>query len=243
MTNRRLLAGPVAIAISSSLMLILASPALAEDDEYPTLKYWVTDQAGVLTIGEELDIETLCIEVFEEKGAEIAVLVVNNTEPDDISMFALRTFEKNPLGQEGKDDGLLVVLSVDTREWRVEVGYGLEGVLPDTLVWKHANEQLVPFLQEGDYYSGLIYFVAFLGREILDNYEAGGTPEDDGSPYPISWLPLTWGQLILAVIVLIVIALFTKGKAGLWIGGLMYGSGGRRWGGGRSGGGGARGKY
>ena len=235
------IAGPLSLVLLC-MMLVPGLPVLAED-EYPTLKYWVTDQAGVLTMGEELDIEALCVEVFEDKGAEIAVLVVNSTEPDEISMYALRTFEKNPLGQEGKDDGLLVVISVDSREWRVEVGYGLEAVLPDSLVGNLADEHLVPFLQEGDYYSGLLYFVAFLGEKILDNYEAGEPPEDDGSPYPISWLPLTWGQLLLAIVVFIVFALVTKGKAGLWIGSLMSGSGGRRWGGGRSGGGGARGRY
>jgi uncharacterized protein len=215
---------------------------MADDDEYPTLRYWVTDDAGVLLTGEELEIEALCLEVFNEKGAEIAVLTVNTTAPDEISMFAVRTFEKNALGQEGKDDGVLVMVATDDREWRVEVGYGLEGVLPDILVNQIAEKYLVPDLERGDYYNGLLYFVAFLGREILDNYEEGEKPDDDGDPYPISWLPLTWGQLILVVVVFIVIALLTGGR-GLWLGSLFYGSGGRRWGGGRSGGGGARGRF
>jgi uncharacterized protein len=242
MTSRRLLTGPVAIALAMLLFLTAASPVNAEDDDYPTLKYWVTDNANVLLYEEELDIETLCIEVFEKKGAEIAVLTVNSTAPDDISMFALRTFEKNALGQEGKDDGLLVMVSTDDRSWRIEVGYGLEGVLPDSLVGSIADDHMKPFLLEGDYYSGLLYTVAYLGEEILDHYEEGEPPKDDGDPYPISWLPLTWGQLILVVVIFIIIALLTGGR-GLWLGSLFYGSGGRRWGGGRSGGGGARGRY
>jgi len=224
------------------LLLAAASPVLAEDDDYPTLKYWVTDNANVLLIGEELDIEALCVEVFEEKGAEIAVLTVNTTAPDDISMYALRTFEKSALGQEGKDDGLLVMVSTDDRGWRIEVGYGLEGVLPDSMVGSIADTYLVPDLERGDYYSGLLYTVAFLGRQILDHYEEGESTEEDGDPYPISWLPLTWGQLILVIVVFVAIALLTGGR-GLWLGGLFSGSGGRRWGGGRSGGGGARGRW
>ncbi|NIP37022.1 MAG: YgcG family protein, partial [Thermoplasmata archaeon] len=55
-------------------MLAASSVVLADEDDYPTLKYWVTDDAGVLLSEEELDIEALCVEVFEEKGAEIAVL-------------------------------------------------------------------------------------------------------------------------------------------------------------------------
>jgi uncharacterized protein len=242
MTPRRLLAGPVAIALASIVLIFTVSSIVGADDHYPTLKYWVTDQANVLLYEEEMDIEALCIEVFEEKGAEIVVLTVNTTAPDDISMFALRTFEKNELGQEGKDDGVLVMVSTDDRSWRVEVGYGLEGVLPDSLVGSIADKYLVPDLERGDYYNGLLYTVAFLGREILDNYEEGEPPEDDGDPYPIPWLPLTWGQLVLVVVVFMVIALITGGR-GLWLGGLLYGSGGRRWGGGRSGGGGARGRW
>jgi uncharacterized protein len=242
MTFRPLLAGPVAIALASMLCLAVVSPALGDDDDYPTLKTWVTDNANVLLLQEELDIEALCIEVFEEKGAEIAVLTVNTTQPDEISMFALRTFEKNPLGQLGKDDGVLVMVSTDDRSWRIEVGYGLEGVLPDSLVGNIADKYLVPDLERGDYYSGLLYTVAFLGREILDHYGEGEPSEDDGDPYPISWLPLTWGHLILVIVIFVIIALLTGGR-GLWLGSLFYGSGSRRWGGGRSGGGGARGKW
>ncbi len=242
MTLRRLRPWWVALALASLLALGTSSEANADDDPYPTLKFWVTDNANVLLHEEELDIEAVCVEVFEKKGAEIAVLTVNTTAPDDISMFAVRTFEKNPLGQEGKDDGVLVMVATDDREWRVEVGYGLEGVLPDILVAQIAEKYLVPDLERGDYYTGLLYTVAFLGREILDNYDAGEPPEDDGDPYPISWLPLTWGQLVLVVVIFLVIALITGGR-GLWTGGLFYGSGGRRWGGGRSGGGGARGRF
>jgi len=234
--------GKVTLILATLILLSPVSPQVSADgDDYPTLKYWVTDNANVLLAEEELDIEALCLEVYQKRGAEVAVLTVNTTAPDDISMYAFRTFEKNALGQEGKDDGVLVMVATDDRSWRVEVGYGLEGVLPDSLVGSLANKYLVPDLERGDYYSGLLYMVAFLGREILDNYD-GRPPKDDGDPYPISWLHLTWGQLILVVVIFLVIAIITGGR-GLWLGGLFYGSGGRRWGGGRSGGGGARGRW
>lgn len=242
MTSLRQLAGPTAIALASALILAQAAPAFADDEDYPTLRFWVSDLANVLLLEEEIDIEALCLEVYEKRGAEMAVLTVNTTAPDDISNFALRTFEKNQLGQEGRDDGVLVMLATEDRSWRVEVGYGLEGVLPDSLVGSLADKYMVPDLERGDYYSALLYMVAFLGREILDHYEEGKPHKDDGSPYPISWLPLTWGQLILVVVVFVAVAAITGGR-GLWIGGLFSGSGGRRWGGGRSGGGGARGRW
>jgi len=238
----RLIAGPVTIVLALTVLMAAASPSVAAEDGYPTLRYWVTDQANVLLHAEELDIEALCVEVYEKRGAEIAVLTVNTTAPDDMSMFALRTFEKNALGQEGKDDGLLVVVATDDRTWRIEVGYGLEGVLPDALVGSIADKYLVPDLQRGDYYNGLLYTVAFLGREILDNYEEGKPQKDGGDPYPIPWLPLTWGQLVLVIVLFIAIAVITGGR-GIWLGGVLGGSSGRRWGGGRSGGGGAQGRW
>jgi uncharacterized protein len=134
------------------------------------------------------------------------------------------------------------MVATDDRSWRIEVGYGLEGVLPDIKVAQIAEDYMVPDLEIGDYYNALLYTVAFLGEEILDNYEQGEPPEDDGNPYPIPWLPLTWGQLILVVVIFVAIAVITGGR-GLWLGGLFGGSGGRNWGGGRSGGGGARGKF
>jgi uncharacterized protein len=210
---------------------------------YPTLDNYVTDNAGVLTSGEIYDIGLLCLEVYQEKGAEFAVLIVNTTQPDGIDLFAVKTFEENGLGQEGKDNGLLILLSTDEEEWRVEVGYGLEGVLPDSKVGSIGDDHMEPFLAQGDFYNGLLYTTAFLGLEVLDHYEEGEPPEDEGSPYPIPWLPLTTWQLVVVILVFFGVLVITKGRSGLWIGGLLHGKGGRKWGGGRSGGGGARGRW
>ena len=108
------------------IFFALLAPASAAQD-YPDLEYYVTDQADVLTLGEELAIEELCVIVYEECGAEIAVLVMNTTQPEEINIFATRTFQQNGLGQEGEDNGLLLLLTTDDGLWRIEVGYGLEG--------------------------------------------------------------------------------------------------------------------
>jgi uncharacterized protein len=222
----------------------LLVPGTSQVFGYPELEHYVTDKSGVLTLGEVLDIELLCVEVWEAKGAEFAILVVNSTQPDGIDLYTLKTFEDNGLGQKGKDNGLLIVLATDEQDWRIEVGYGLEGALPDSKVGAIADDHMEPFLAQGDYYSGLLYTTAFLGREVLDNYDEGKPPKDkDRSPYPIPWLPLTSWQLIITGVVFVGIMLLTGGRAMIWIGSLMYGKGGRKWGGGRSGGGGARGRW
>ena len=235
----------VVVVVALAITLMALAPVAWEVDagDYPELTYYVTDQVNVLTLSDISDIEALCIEVYEAKGAEMAILVVNTTQPDGIDLFTLKTFEENAIGQEGKDNGVLIVLSVSENEWRIEVGYGLEGVLPDAKVGSIADDHLEPFLAQGDSYSGLLYTTAFLGREILDYYEEGEPPEDEGPNYPIPWLPLTFWQLLLAFLVFGAVLMLTKGYTGLWLGGLMSGSGGKRWSGGRSGGGGARGRW
>jgi uncharacterized protein len=249
-TGRRApLRSPRAVATVSAIVLGLAllAPA-AGATEYPTLQYWVTDQMGVLTESEVSEIEDNCIEVYNAKGAEMAVLIVNTTLPDGIDIFAVKTFEKNKLGQAGRDDGLLIVISVSEGTWRIEVGYGLEGVLPDSLVGSIADEQLVPFLNQSDYYQGLLYTTAFLGQEILDHYDGKPPKQGEENNYPISWLPCTTWQLVLVVLFL-ALAVGTTGRILWWLPSLLMGrrggggGGGRSWGGGRSGGGGASGKW
>jgi uncharacterized protein len=221
---------------------LLAAIVVAMAASYPVLEFYVTDSVGVLTSDETLEIEIFCENVYQEKGAEIAILVVDTTAPDGIDLFALRTFEENGLGQKGEDNGLLILISVAESAWRVEVGYGLEGALPDALVGRIVEEHLVPHLQQGDYFSGLLYATTFLGMEILDNYD--GVPPPQRNPkYPLPWVPLTFWQLMLVVAISVSVGTITKGKVVPWVGGFVQGKGGRRRGGGRSGGGGARGRW
>ena len=234
--------------LAAAFAVIFILQTTAAGAEYPTLEYHVTDDVGVITLDEAYSIEDLCVTVYEETGAEMAVLIVNTTQPDDINTFATRTFQQNGLGQEGKDDGLLIVVSIDQKLWRIEVGYGLEGILPDSLVGQVAMDYLVPSLQQDDYYTGLFDTVDVLGGEIIANYE-GGKPHksQSDSKYPISWLPLTFWQLVIIFIVLIALTVATKGRIFFFLpfllGGGGGGRGGKRWGGGRTGGGGAGGKF
>jgi len=228
--------------IAAIAVLVLSVSAGFAAGDYPTLEYYVTDQVGVLTYSDIVSIEDFCVQVYESTGAEIAVLIVNTTLPDGIDLFAVRTFELNGLGQQGVDDGLLILVSVAESAWRIEVGYGLEGVLPDAKVGNIATTYLEPYVSVGDYYSGLFYTTETVAQEILDNYE--GTPHESRSPYPISWIPLTTWQLIAVMVVVGAVAVLTKGQVFLWA--LFFlgrFGGGKRWGGGRSGGGGAKGRW
>ncbi|MBN1389287.1 MAG: TPM domain-containing protein [Candidatus Thermoplasmatota archaeon] len=208
---------------------------------YPKLEYYVTDQVGVLTVNDIYDIEDLCLEVDNGTGCEIAVLIVNTTQPDGIDLFAVKTFEESGIGKEGLDNGLLLMISVSEKMWRIEVGYGLEGILPPIKVNQIAEDNLEPFLEEGNYYEGILYTVAFLGEEILDNWD--GPVEKEKEPwYPIPFIPLLWWQLLIVVLIALAVFVVTGGRVLFFAGGLFKGGGGG-FGGGRSGGSGARGRF
>ncbi len=223
----------------AAVLLLLMDPAGAA---YPKLEYYITDQMDVLLLEEIFDIESICLEVEEGTGAQMAVLIVNSTYPDDIFTYTLKTFEETELGQMGKDDGLLLVISVSTKEWRVEVGYGLEGVLPDILVNSMAQENLVPFLNESDYYSGIYYIMEAFGAVILEKYE-GKPPKKEEPWHPIPCLPLLWWQLLIVIAIFVAVSVLTKGRIFLFPFWLFGGKGGGGFGGGRSGGGGAGGRF
>jgi len=223
------------------IVLVLSQGSAIAD--YPNLEYYVTDQVDVLTSSEEYEIEGICVDVYELTGAEVAVLIVNSTLPDGIDLFAVETFERNGLGQEGKDDGLLLLVSVEENAWRIEVGYGLEGILPDAKVGNIAATNLEPYLAVGDYYTGIYETTYALGVEIVDNYD--GTPQESESPYPIPWIPLKTWQLALVIGAIFGLAVLTQGRIFLlWmLFSRNWGGGGKSWGGGRSGGGGAKGRW
>lgn len=240
---------PVAIAITAVVMvalLILAGFAIwsyfQPDPRFegiPKLEYYVTDEVGVLY--NYYEVEDICYTVDVETSCEVAVLVVNSTLPRSTNEFALRTFQMNEIGKEGKDNGVLILIVTSTREWKVEVGYGLEGVITPTFLSQVATDYVVPYLQEDDYGEGVYNMALFIGAEIEEKYEGS---ESGDSAFPIGWIPLTTTHWIIIIIVLVALTAVTRGRIWLLLFSILtLGRGGGGFGGGRSGGGGGKGGF
>lgn len=221
--------------------LLLHPSGTVRDEGIPELEYYATDLAGALTEDDLYYIDGVCDMVNENSSCEMAVVVVNTTQPHDINYYALRTFQYNGIGKEGRDNGALVVVATDEGSWRIEVGYGLEGILTDVRVNRLAHEYLVPNMTAGCYGDALFELTYAMGM-ILETEYSGDRTSD--KTYPISWIPLTWGDWTLVGAAYMVLAVVTKGWALrplLFLIAIM--SGGRGgFGGGRSGGGGASGR-
>ena len=85
------------------------------------------------------------------KGSQVAVLIVPTTRPETIEQYAIRVAEAWKLGRKGIDDGVLLVIAKQDRTLRIEVGYGLEGVLPDAVAKRIVEETIIPMLRQGDF--------------------------------------------------------------------------------------------
>jgi uncharacterized protein len=137
------------------LALLLSWLALAEV-AVPQLQARVTDLTATLTQAERAALEQRLAAFEAAKGSQIAVLIVPSTRPEGIEQYAIRVVESWRLGRKGVDDGVLLLVAKDDRVVRIEVGYGLEGVIPDAVAKRIIEERIVPRLHTGDFYGGLV---------------------------------------------------------------------------------------
>jgi uncharacterized protein len=155
------------------LLLAVAAPALAQV-EVPALRAPVADLTGTLTQEQIATLDQRLRAFEKEKGSQIAVLFVPTTQPETIEQYSIRVAEAWKLGREGVDDGVLLLVAKNDRAVRVEVGYGLEGALPDVLANRIADQVIVPRFREGDFYGGV---AAALDR-IIDIVSGEPLPEE-----------------------------------------------------------------
>ena len=121
----------------------------------PALTGRVVDLTGTLTADQKTALEAKLAAFEAEKGAQIAVLLVPTTQPEAIEQYSIRVVEAWKLGRKGVDDGVLLLIAKNDRKMRIEVGYGLEGVLPDAVAKRIISEVITPFFKAGAFYDGI----------------------------------------------------------------------------------------
>ena len=136
------------------LLIFIASIALADD--VPGYSSYVNDYAGVITEKDKTSMEEVAKEVEEKTGAQIAVLTVKSMEPyASIDEFGMAVAEKWKVGEKGKDTGIIIILAMEERKVRIEVGYGLEGIFNDARVGRILDNNIIPYFRGGDFSAGL----------------------------------------------------------------------------------------
>jgi uncharacterized protein len=121
----------------------------------PALTAHVIDQTATLSTEERGRLESK-LAIFEaQKGAQIAVLLVQSVQPEAIEQYSMRVFETWGLGRKGVDDGVLLLIAKQDKKLRIEVGYGLEGALNDATAKRIISETITPRFKQGAFYGGI----------------------------------------------------------------------------------------
>ena len=231
------------------LLFAWSSVLLAERvQDLPKPTSYVSDFAGVLSPETQASLNALCLQVSRQAHAQIAVVTVKSLDGEPIENFATALEDQWKVGKKGTDRGLLLIFAPNDRQYRIEVGYGLEGILPDGRVGD-IGRQMVPYLQQSNYDAAVTMAVQQIAGVIAADAGVTLTSGLRRVPAPVPQArPLTFGELlVLGGILLLVIFFLARfggsGLLGFLIGMFMGGGGGGGWSGGGGGGGGDDGGF
>jgi uncharacterized protein len=201
-------------------------------------EFWssrVEDQANILRPAFEAALDQQLKLYQDSTSNQIAVLTIRTLEDVPVEEYTLRVVEALKLGQADKDNGVLLFIAVDDRKVRIEVGDGLEGVLPDAICNQIIRNEIAPNFRQNDYEGGVREAVTAMVQAIGGEYQAEHAPSSPRRGRGGS----LWGTLIiLAIIILISRMGGGGGRGGYRRGGWSSGAG---WYGGGFGGGGGGG--
>jgi uncharacterized protein len=155
----------VGLALPLALCLTAAAADTAPDvlqglQPIPKLSARVTDLTGTLTAEQQTALEQKLAAFEAAKGSQFAVLMVPTTQPEDIFQYSFRVADQWKLGRgtvngQRVDDGALLVIAKNDRRVWIQVGYGLEGVLPDAICKRIIDEIITPAFRQGNFYGGI----------------------------------------------------------------------------------------
>lgn len=222
-------------AVASVLLLSVEFPK-------PTPYKYVNDYVGVLDKTTVEKIISVGKELEDKTTAQVVVAVVPSLSGLTIEEYANRLFREWEIGQKEKNNGVLLLVAMNDRKVRIEVGYGLEGAIPDGKAGRTLDEYVIPYFKNGEYSKGIYYGYLAIANEVAKEYgvELTGT-----SDLPKRGTDISGISIIIIVIAFIIFSSIT-GRGRHWYGGPRFpggfggpksGSGG--FGGGSSGGGGA----
>lgn len=239
-----------------ALLAWLAAAAAWAQPSFPALSGRVVDQANILSPAAEQQLASQSEALEQKTGAQFVVVTLRSLGGYEIADYGYQLGRAWGIGQEGEDDGVLLIVAPNDREVRIEVGYGLEGVLTDALTSLILQRQVLPAFREGELERGVLAgaeaIAAQVGadperqRETLEAARAATESEDGPEAGVVIW--------IIVIVLWMIFASLRGGRYGrryrrgglagvppviIWGGGGRGGGGGGFGGGGFSGGGGS----
>ena len=202
-----------------ALTVTISIRALAQPDIPEHGGQWVHDQANVLSASAKANLEQILKRERDSTSNQIAVLIIPSLEGYPIEDFSLRVAEAWKLGQEKKDNGVLLLIALQDKQMRIETGSGLEGVLTDAQSGRINRNEIAPYFRRGDYDGGVAAGVGAIIKVIKGEYVNDEPPvkKTSSKKFPL-------GSIF---VVILIIYLMSRGGRGGRGGG--YWSSGRGW--------------
>jgi uncharacterized protein len=207
----------------------LASPrAAAAADVPPELTKTVNDFVGVVDAASAQQLDTLIRSLQQASGDVVTVAVVDTYKPyADISEYAVKMFENRGrgIGQKGKDNGLLIVIAINDRDAKIEVGYDLEQFITDGYAGETIRQSMAPSFKRGEYGPGLVAAVTRIVGRIAEgrNVTLQGVrlpPRRERAPRTESGGSVFWTLLVLFIVINAIAGrLRRRGRGRRWGGG------------------------
>ena len=143
------------LGILIALLLLALTAGNLEALDVPRLQGRVNDYAGVLKPEEKTDLESYLASVEDKTTSQLVLLTIKSLEGDPLEDFSMRVAEAWKIGQKGKDNGVIMLVALDEHDVRIEVGYGLEGILPDGKCGTIIRQLIIPAFRAGNFYQGI----------------------------------------------------------------------------------------
>jgi uncharacterized protein len=198
------------------LLVMVAGAALVSAQTFPDYQGFVNDYAGLLSTNAKAELNAKLTQLEKDTGAEVAVVTIKSLEGDSIEDYAVRLFEKWGIGKKTVNNGVLLLVALNDRKMRIEVGYGLEPVITDGRAGRIRDEQILPKFKANDYEGGII-----AGVTAIEQYIRTGTP-----PAPLEENPVKsmFGGFEIAFFILTFITVYMFGfmsrSKSIWLGGV-----------------------
>jgi uncharacterized protein len=230
--------GRVRLHFVAIAFALLAVAAWAEPVSQLKPTGYVNDFAHVLDQGTATQIENMCHQIDEQAHAQIALVTINTLDGSDIESYAVDLFRKWGIGNKSTDRGVLILYAIQDHRARIEVGYGLEPILPDGKVGGFQREA-IPLMQSENYSQALLLVTSRVAQVIATDagIQLANSPPPAPEPVRQPSRGMSFGGVVV-VIIIILIVLFTPLRSVLfWMlfSNMFGGGGGGNWGGGGGG--------
>jgi uncharacterized protein len=220
-------------ALVGSVILAGGAPSARAEDLPPLPRAYFNDDAGLVSAAEARRLDQKLRQLDEETSTQIVVAVFPKLPSPSLEDFTVRTAESWRVGRQELDNGAIFFVFVEDRAMRIEVGYGLEGALPDALARRILDGEVVPRFRDGDWAGGLDAGIDAVVAAVRGEYTAPA-PETPEGPSLAAILIV----VALVIVFLLLVRFAAPGHPGRTYGGRGWRRDSSHWGGGRWGGGG-----